>query len=72
MTSWRMIRPGHHYERVSELHVVRGLDDGVAIWAVWTGNPADGGRPLTGPLDSIHDAKRRAVSLALLPASERT
>lgn len=71
MTSWRMIRPGHHYDRVSGLHVVSGSDHGAALWAVWTRDPADDGRPLTGPLDSIHDAKRRGESLALLPASER-
>lgn len=69
MGSWRMIEAGHHVERVSGLHVVRGLDDSDGhdrpVWVVWSADPRKDGMALTGPLGTVHDAKRRASFLAV-------
>jgi hypothetical protein len=53
-----MARPGHHYNNYSGMHVVRGLDDeGQAEWRVWSGDPTNGGQPVTGPLSTVQEAK---------------
>jgi hypothetical protein len=67
-TAWRMIEPGHHVHAGSGLHVVRGIDDSDGyeriLWAVWSGDPRDGGVPLSRQFAKIGEARRRAVGLA--------
>lgn len=55
-----MVAPGHHRNTYTGLHVMRGEDDGAAVWVVWTRDPRDGGMPVSRFLPTVHAAKRAA------------